>query len=1050
MSHASLLGCLVNLRGRIGRIDYEDSEGDCSNDEHEDGHEGDEGGEGPLEYWGAPRGSGTSSVNGGNANGGGSGDGSAEGEGDLVFFPSGEEEEDRLAWFTELPAEREGDALNALKRSRVTLPAQVGVLDRPFRFGERVCGLEASGRPGGLGTAIAVTRTCHLSRIGSPTTARAVDESRLRHPHPWYTCRPVAVLDATGAAVQVGSVVDVEVALEVEAHDTESQRTGVLCTNRVIFNRSRDLHVGATWVVSERERSAFTWRCPHGTGRPKWPASGVPTRLTVLALVVTRVLLAHLAERPQSTAPLLQLPIETWFAPAHLRPLPGFATALFGKIVRVLADPTVPKEQVDRKDIPGTQEAPGREDERPGGLPDDLPSKEANAGLWTVRSTRTVVTVEWQDGTVSRGVSSLSLVPADPDVGEAAVFPGDHVRSADPAPPTGGGAARVGVVQAVDVGAQMARVAWLADVPTAPVAAAVEASVYDLRTLARRRVLAGGLVACAGIRAAGEPWLGVVRAVDRGGGRLQVQWVDGGTEWVGVRAVRVLLSNAGDLFDEVRDALERYVACATLLDPEEDGEAAVAAAKESQLYWPFLESAPSAEDDGDRALSPAPTGPVASQPHASQVFAAAQRMGGPTVSTTTAGRSFAATAVSGDGKEYKRGSGGAVTATDEEKSEGCLVWTADLGSPLCPLPTAKTAATSASAGRERTRRLQGEVCALAGLASGARPASRLGRRTQGGATATVEVPQGLPAGVRVWATEGALDRVRFAVAGAAGTPYRLGFFEFEALAPTDYSATPPLVRFAAHGQRLHPNLYADGTVCLSLLGTWPARLPGEGWAAATSSLRQVVLSIQGLVLGDPRLFFAEPGREARRGDPGAERDADRAHEAAALDTMRHSAAAWLAPPHTSSTSAAVVRAAALAHLCERRPLLLALASATVDGITTDPALADALVELGFAMRVPTTTAQTHFPVAVAQTHIPLAVADGRRASGEEAHSAEAVVGSVGAADTPAARRLPVGSAPVASHGFIRSAASLARILLKALAEQDYPFAPATSSTALLG
>ncbi len=38
---------------------------------------------------------------------------------------------------------------------------------------------------------------------------------------------------------------------------------------------------------------------------------------------------------------------------------------------------------------------------------------------------------------------------------------------------------------------------------------------------------------------------------------------------------------------------------------------------------------------------------------------------------------------------------------------------------------------------------------------------------------------------------------------------------------------PPKVTFIQHsGQRIHPNLYVEGKVCLSILGTWP----GEPWA----------------------------------------------------------------------------------------------------------------------------------------------------------------------------------------------------------------------------
>lgn len=44
--------------------------------------------------------------------------------------------------------------------------------------------------------------------------------------------------------------------------------------------------------------------------------------------------------------------------------------------------------------------------------------------------------------------------------------------------------------------------------------------------------------------------------------------------------------------------------------------------------------------------------------------------------------------------------------------------------------------------------------------------------------------------------------------------------------------------------RFNPNLYAEGKVCLSLLGTWS----GPGWVPGVSSLAQVLLSIQSAIL----------------------------------------------------------------------------------------------------------------------------------------------------------------------------------------------------------
>jgi ubiquitin-conjugating enzyme E2 O len=46
---------------------------------------------------------------------------------------------------------------------------------------------------------------------------------------------------------------------------------------------------------------------------------------------------------------------------------------------------------------------------------------------------------------------------------------------------------------------------------------------------------------------------------------------------------------------------------------------------------------------------------------------------------------------------------------------------------------------------------------------------------------------------------------------------------------------------------LRRNLYEEGKVCLSILGTWSGDRT-ETWSAARSSLLQAFVSIQGLVL----------------------------------------------------------------------------------------------------------------------------------------------------------------------------------------------------------
>lgn len=63
--------------------------------------------------------------------------------------------------------------------------------------------------------------------------------------------------------------------------------------------------------------------------------------------------------------------------------------------------------------------------------------------------------------------------------------------------------------------------------------------------------------------------------------------------------------------------------------------------------------------------------------------------------------------------------------------------------------------------------------------------------------------------------------------------------------------------------RHNSNLYADGKVCQSLLGTWS----GPGWVAGKSTLLQVLLSLQSLVLGVAEPALNEPKYANSGGTP---------------------------------------------------------------------------------------------------------------------------------------------------------------------------------------
>ncbi|KAI3975163.1 hypothetical protein MKX01_004132 [Papaver californicum] len=115
----------------------------------------------------------------------------------------------------------------------------------------------------------------------------------------------------------------------------------------------------------------------------------------------------------------------------------------------------------------------------------------------------------------------------------------------------------------------------------------------------------------------------------------------------------------------------------------------------------------------------------------------------------------------------------------------------------------------------------------------------------------------LPDTIFVRAYEERMDLLRAVIVGAAGTPYHDGLFFFDVYFPSEYPDTPPLVNYHAHNLRINPNLYSNGYVCLSLLNTWQGSSV-ECWTPGISTMLQVLLSIQALVLNE-KPYFNEPG-----------------------------------------------------------------------------------------------------------------------------------------------------------------------------------------------
>eukprot|EP01118_Nematostelium_gracile_P010118 TRINITY_DN3460_c0_g1_i2.p1 TRINITY_DN3460_c0_g1~~TRINITY_DN3460_c0_g1_i2.p1 ORF type:complete len:886 (-),score=282.73 TRINITY_DN3460_c0_g1_i2:28-2508(-) len=98
------------------------------------------------------------------------------------------------------------------------------------------------------------------------------------------------------------------------------------------------------------------------------------------------------------------------------------------------------------------------------------------------------------------------------------------------------------------------------------------------------------------------------------------------------------------------------------------------------------------------------------------------------------------------------------------------------------------------------------------------------------------------------------------IIGPVDTPYANGFFHFDMIYPHDYPWKPPKVNIMTTDSgrtRFNPNLYSNGKVCLSILGTWS----GPGWTQIQTML-STLLSIQSLM--NPEPYHNEPGYEQER------------------------------------------------------------------------------------------------------------------------------------------------------------------------------------------
>lgn len=111
-------------------------------------------------------------------------------------------------------------------------------------------------------------------------------------------------------------------------------------------------------------------------------------------------------------------------------------------------------------------------------------------------------------------------------------------------------------------------------------------------------------------------------------------------------------------------------------------------------------------------------------------------------------------------------------------------------------------------------------------------------------------------GIHVLFNEDNIYNCKALIIGPEDTPYSYGNYFFDINFPKDYPIKNPKVDFCTLDPRVrfNPNLYKNGKVCLSILGTWS----GPGWTSVMT-LNTVLLSLQTLLCENP--VNNEPGLE---------------------------------------------------------------------------------------------------------------------------------------------------------------------------------------------
>ncbi|KAH9631978.1 hypothetical protein HF086_000315 [Spodoptera exigua] len=177
--------------------------------------------------------------------------------------------------------------------------------------------------------------------------------------------------------------------------------------------------------------------------------------------------------------------------------------------------------------------------------------------------------------------------------------------------------------------------------------------------------------------------------------------------------------------------------------------------------------------------------------------------------------------------------------------------------------------------------------------------------------------------------EDRIDLLSVMIAGPTKTPYEGGLFVFDVQLGGEYPRAPPLCHYHSYcTDRLNPNLYEDGKVCVSLLGTWSGR-GVEVWGK-DSSLLQVIVSLQGLIL-NAEPYFNEAGYEKQKGTQQGKENSRMYNEMVLLKLVQSMTKMLMNPPEPFRAEILTHMRSAAGPLCTRLEGLVRLSGGAEGG-----------------------------------------------------------------------------------------------------------------------